>query len=210
MSSPCQVIALLAAVAMAVGMSAGCSAPPPALPVTAAAATPTTAAVASSPTTAPKVSTPTIAKLRREPGPDLLHDHTQSGAEAYVKDYLSRLNDSWTRPQASLLDNRASKDCGTCTNFRDAAANLAREGRRHEGPILVVSNVSVVIWSPDVRVVADVRQPKHDLVDRKGRKVRSVQGGRVFLYVELSYSGRWWIKSVGIDPVNDDGTHRES
>jgi hypothetical protein len=31
----------------------------------------------------------------------------------------------------------------------------------------------------------------------------------VHFYVEFVYRGRWWITSIGIDPVNDDGTYRE-
>ena len=152
---------------------------------------------------------PAVGKAPREPEPDLLHDHTRSGAEAYVEDYLERLNDAWTLPKATLLDNRATTACTTCTNFRDAAAQLAREGRRHEAPMLTITDVDLLLWRPGVRVNADLREPRHDIVDRKGKRVQAVKGGRAFLYVELTYRGRWWITGIGIDPVNDDGTHRD-
>ncbi|WP_185747255.1 hypothetical protein [Humibacillus xanthopallidus] len=151
----------------------------------------------------------TVAWRSREPGPDLLHDHTWAGAEAYVEDYLVRLNDAWTTPQPSLLDNRASKSCGTCANFREAAAYLARKGQRHEAPMLVISDVSVTIWRPTVRITADLRQPRHHIVDKRGRKVQRIEHARAYFYVELAYRGRWWIEKVGIEAVNDDGTYLE-
>ena len=150
-----------------------------------------------------------VAVRSREPGPDLLHDPSPAGAEAFVQDYLHRLDRAWTTPQSSLLDNRASKACGTCTNFRDAAPHLARKGQRHAAPVLATSTVSLVIWRPDVRVVADLRQSDHDIIDEAGRRVERVTGGRAFVYVQLTYRGRWWINEVGIDPVTDDGTHRD-
>ncbi|GAA1980123.1 hypothetical protein GCM10009817_21000 [Terrabacter lapilli] len=207
---------LLSSLAAVVGMSSGCGATQAAGSTWPTAAGPTASATPAhtsrpSPPTASRSSpsASAVARLSREPGPDLWHDHSPAGAEAYVEDYLTRLNAAWTTPKASLLDNRATNACGTCTNFRDAAAHLARVGQRHEDPMLTVSDVSLVVWRSGVRVTADTRQTDHDIVDRSGHTVRKVEGGRAFLYVELTYRGRWWITGVGIDPVNDDGTHRE-
>ena len=216
MSASRRLVSMLTATAVTAAGAASCSTTE-AVPSHTSEAVGRPVAATSQPTssgTATAVASPSrrpsaLALRSREPGTDLLHDHTFAGAEAYVEDYLLRLNDAWTRPQPSLLDNRASKACGTCANFRGAAADLARKGQRHEGPMLVVSSVSVVIWRHTVHVTADLRQPRHDIVDERGRSVESIKGGRAFLYVQLSFRGRWWIEKVGIDPVNDDGTHRE-
>lgn len=202
---------VVAAVAL-LGGCAGTRAGSPSTPTVAShssqAATPPSPPSRSTSTPSEPVSA-TVDTLSREPGPDLLHDHSPAGAENYVEDYLNRLDAAWTKPQPSLLDNRAAKACGTCTNFRNAAAELSREGRRHAHPMLVVSDVSLVVWQHGVRVTADARQTDHKILDKNGNKVRDVKGSRVFLYVDLSYRGRWWIESIGIDPVNDDGTHRD-
>lgn len=75
--------------------------------------------------------------------------------------------------------------------------------------MLTVNNVSMVVWRAGVRVTADTRQTDHHILDRSRHKVRKVEGSRVLLYVSLTYRGRWWITAVGVDPVNDDGTHRD-
>ena len=76
--------------------------------------------------------------------------------------------------------------------------------------MVLVSDVSVTVWRPDVMVTADLRQAAHTLVDKDGRTIKRITSEHVYLYVRLSYRGRWWITSIGIDPVNDDGTHRDS
>lgn len=216
LSAACRLVSLLAATAVTAAAAAGCS-------MTEAVSSPTSSAVSGPVTAAPRLASSgtataagsangaasTVALRSREPGPDLLHDHTWAGAEAYVEDYLVRLNDAWTKPQPSLLDNRASKACGTCANFREAAAYLARKGQRHEAPMLVISDVSVTIWRPTVHIAADLRQPRHHIVDKRGRKVQRIEHARAYFYVELSYRGRWWIEKVGIEAVNDDGTYLE-
>ncbi|GAA5018014.1 hypothetical protein GCM10023258_04560 [Terrabacter aeriphilus] len=190
-------------------LASACSPPVAAAPATTAADVTNRPVATASPTTTPRPSAPVVAWRPRVPGPDLLHDHSWGGAEAYVEDYLERLDDAWTVPRPSLLDNRASKECGTCANFREGAAYLFRKGQRHEAPMLTVSDVSVVIWKGGVRVVADVRQTDHRIVTRTGRTIRRIDGERAYLYVLLSYRGRWWIDAIGIERVNDDGTYRD-
>lgn len=74
--------------------------------------------------------------------------------------------------------------------------------------MLTVYDVSVVSWKGGVRVVADIRQTSHRIVTRTGRAIRRVEGERGYLYVLLSYRGRWWIDAIGIERVNDDSTRR--
>lgn len=208
-------MSLIAATVVA-ATAAACSSPDGVALSSSAAAGPS---VAATPAVGPPVSAttsaaagaaaPTFARRSRQPGPDLLHDHTWGGAEAYVEDYLVRLDAAWTKPQPSLLDNRASKACGTCANFRDAAADLARKGQRHEAPMLVVSRASVTTWRPTVLVTADLRQPAHHIVDTRGREVQRIEHARAYFYVQLSYRGRWWIEEIGIEQVTDEGTYLE-
>ncbi len=157
----------------------------------------------------PTATSSTAPALSREPGPDLLHDHTWRGAEAYVADYLDRLDRSWQRPDPRLLDNRALPSCGTCTNFRKAAAGLLAKGQRHEGHILRVDRVSVSLWGGgnQVYLAVDTWQLKHDMVDARGATVRTIKGGRANTYVELVYRGRWWVEEIHIVRVRDDGTY---
>jgi hypothetical protein len=126
-----------------------------------------------------------------------------------VADYLDRLDRSWQRPDPQLLDNRALPSCGTCTNFRKAAAGLLAKGQRHEGNILRVDHVSVVIWGrgEEVNLAADTWQLEHDMVDARGATVRTIKGGRANVYVELAYRGRWWVEAIHIERVRDDGTY---
>ena len=67
--------------------------------------------------------------------PDAAKQKTTDGAIAFVKYYVSVLNETGYRPKAGLLEPFSSDSCVTCVNFEKSVKGRIERGWRTDGPL---------------------------------------------------------------------------
>ena len=98
-------------------------------------ATPTAGSTSTSPSASPTSppSSTTTPPTASSSIPAAARAHTNAGAEAFVRYYLSQVNLAWTGPDPSKLEGLASPSCKSCANFAMTARSLQNDGLRYDG-----------------------------------------------------------------------------
>lgn len=200
---------LAAAVAAAGSLTlAACTGDTPVAPATTvtqtSSTTPTTTSTAPLTTSTPPTSTapststsatdPVLAKI-----PEAARPQTKEGAAAYGRFFVESLNQAFKIGDPQPLDGLASAKCGTCSNLRGAAADLAKDSLHHQGDSLIVSGSDTMVFgAKEARVNIDFDQKNIPVVNRAGETVRRTTSGSGTFSAIMSYDGRWTIDALVI------------
>lgn len=186
------------ALGVAVGLTVGCTPTPAPTPTgsTAAASTPVTST--SSPTSTARTENGTPPT---DPGiPAAAREDSIEGAQAFVTYFVGLANDSWTRPDPSLLIPLTDPACKTCAAFIQTARDYQAAGRRYVGTPFEISNAQGTYWQPGTATVHALgRQPAGAVVDSAGVTVQSVPAAEGGLVYRLAYDRGWRVSSIKAD-----------
>jgi hypothetical protein len=165
-------------------------------------ATPSTGASSSSATSGTTTSSPsttatTTATATIDPAdlPPEAQKHTPEGAAAFVKYYFQQANESWTRPDASLLPPLSEGGCQSCANLIKTAQELVAQHQRYSmGPVTVTRATAFEGGAGDQQLVrASLRQRKVDVLDASGKVVSSDPAAKVSRTASLIWRNGQWL-----------------
>ena len=128
--------------------------------------------------------------------PEAARQHTDAGAEAFVRHYWASLNTAWTQPRAGLLAALCLPTSKACAALEETATKLVTDRQRYVGEPLTVSSVTALATRDGLTPV-DVqgRQERRDVIDAQGRVVLTDQQKAVHFVVELLWGDSHWIVS---------------
>lgn len=188
-------LALVAAfLAVLVGCAGEQSPPPPrASPSSAASAPPYHPQP--SPTAAPTgttSSTPSSSTVQVVPA--AAREHSDAGAEAFVRFYIDQLNVSWTTPTAQLLGALSEPDCASCASLQATANRLVVGHERYASAPVSIRSVTAFGGGPPgqqfVHLVMD--QHRVDVIDGRGVVVASDAAKELKRNVVLKWRAEAW------------------
>lgn len=183
-------------IALAVGFVSGCSGPR-----TAAHPGPPSAARTTAPTTtSPPPTPPDTGSASPTPGsavasvPVAARQHSEAGAEAFVRFYIEQLNVAWTTPRAGLLRALSDPGCKSCAAFEATASRLAAAGQHYAVSPVTVASVTAYGGAPAqeqlLRTIG--AQNRADVVDHAGRTVSTDPLEPMKWDVLLGWEGATW------------------
>lgn len=201
------------ALAAATLLLAGCSdsASGGAAPSTSSTSASTTATSSTTPA-APSTSSarpPTASSASTAAGdpnvPLAARAHTKAGAEAFVRNYIDRINEVGQRPVAGEISRLGTSECVSCMNYEQTMVKMTRLTQHYSGPIFTVLRIESVRREhrSDATVDVDVMQLPIRVLAQDGSSVRKVTRATASLRFDLSWEhDRWLIAKTYFTAVN--------
>ena len=146
----------------------------------------------------PTLAVPTTAVPTTDPGiPPAAREDSIEGAQEFVKYFLHRANESWTRPDSSLLAPLCTAASKTCMELIGKAREYEAKGLQYDGTPYRETPVIGTKWaSGSATVRANGGQPQGRVVDRGGATVLTVDASQIALVFELIRDGTWRVLEI--------------
>ncbi len=121
---------------------------------------------------------------------------TAAGAEAFVRYYLTILNQAGTQPRRGLFEPLSTDQCRTCAGFAQNTADLMKDSERYAGPPTKWTTVAGLDGfpetSPRYSVGARIQEGEHPIVNGAGKVVQTIEPHESTLVFELIWVGDRW------------------
>lgn len=134
--------------------------------------------------------------------PEEAKEHTEAGAEAFVRHYIAAFNAVGLAPDSAPLEELSSNDCQTCANFADSIDWLADNNYRANGPSLAFRSAQAVGLGETVRVSATVDQLGGEIIDSSGDVIESTDAqGELIMVFTLSRvnDNSWRVDEIAVE-----------
>jgi hypothetical protein len=132
--------------------------------------------------------------------PVAARQHSEAGAEAFVRFYIDQLNIAWTTPRVGLLRGLSDPGCKSCSAFEGTASRLLAAGHHYAVAPVTVTSVSAYGGAPaqEQLLRATGTQNRADVVDQAGRTVSTDPLEPMKWDVLLAWEGaRWRVLDLG-------------
>ncbi|MFV0461801.1 MAG: hypothetical protein ACK5MP_01180, partial [Nostocoides sp.] len=124
--------------------------------------------------------------------------HTNAGAEAFVRYYNDQLSKAWMTPQTGLLPPLSLSTCKSCRAWEKSAELFNVENTRMRGVVFAIEDVSV--WEESINgFVVRMAGPQNanSIVDDSGRVIKDVSASPGHLYFSLVWvDGQWKVEEI--------------
>ena len=183
-------------IALALALVSGCSGSRAPMGSGSSSGTAGSAVTRSSTTSRP----PSIQSAPRPPStevatvPIAARQHSEAGAEAFVRFYIDQLNLAWTSPRAGLLLPLSDPGCKSCKAFESTASRLVASGHHYAVPPVTVTTVTAYGGARNGRQLLRLlgRQTEAAVVDERGGVVSTDRAKAMKLDILLKWEGRSW------------------
>ena len=183
---------------VAVVVLAGCTPGGGSTPTgTSSVTTPSTSSVF--PTATPAGTTNTVTGSRTaQPYPSdvpvTARQHTDAGAEAFVRHWFGVLNKAWTGPTAGLLTAISVPSCKSCAQYEGATVDLVSARQRFVGDPAVLGTVSILdLTAEGATVLTQLNQESRTVLDSTGAVVRTQMAKQLSLQLRLAWESDHWL-----------------
>ncbi|MFV0463147.1 MAG: DUF6318 family protein [Nostocoides sp.] len=174
-------------VIVAVMVLSGCGGDDQVGPTTGTGTVSRSAASASTPTSTTPPS-PTPGQV-----PAAARQHTNAGAEAFVRYYLDELSRAWMTPQTGLLPPLSLSTCKSCRANEEAAAEFVADREHVDRAVFAAKSVRYREQGDgQTAVVAAGTQTGLQTLDTSGRVVTSRTAKPLTLVFHLEWAGEGW------------------
>jgi hypothetical protein len=121
--------------------------------------------------------------------------HSEAGAEAFVRFYIDQLNLAWTTPRAGVLVPLSDPGCKSCAAFESTARGLVVAGHHYAVPPVTVASVNAYGGARADRQLLRLigRQNEATVVDAVGRVTGKDNQKAMKLDVLLQWEGQSWV-----------------
>ncbi|HWC22736.1 MAG TPA: DUF6318 family protein [Flexivirga sp.] len=126
--------------------------------------------------------------------PEPARQHTNGGAKAFARYYMSVLNDTDAHPRTGVLKPLALESCKSCKNHQNVVRKLVARSLKFNQRQMAVKYVSLN-GSSELATFVEIRGyvPKADIVDKDGRPIQSFPEVRDHgLMFELKWTSNGW------------------
>lgn len=202
------------AVALGLGLLAGCdNGAEPAPPPTSQDAL-TTATVEPAPQDEVEATTdaapatseaaPTTAEPTEEAGgapemPDEAKEQTEAGAEAFALHYLDLINYTGMHPETGLLEPLGAEGCKSCDNHEDAVAYGVEHGDYLEQDTFTLDTPMTIFTEDSARVAIPAVQQAQTFY-RDGQEIdREIEQEEASLIVRVVWDGGWKVSEITVE-----------
>ncbi|WP_152186085.1 DUF6318 family protein [Segeticoccus rhizosphaerae] len=169
--------------------------------------------VAGGPTTAPPTNDPTGTTTPSDPAtsssprptkgteeagapgvPKAARQHTNKGAEAFVRYYNQQLNIAWSKPKTGLLKPLSLPSCKTCAAYEGTARDSEKRDRHLDGPVSRLADVQITPATKTGSILATATQRllRRSVVDSSGNVKDRTKAKTIFPETELKWTGDGW------------------
>ena len=188
-------------IVLTVGLVSGCSGPgsagkpePPDAPGTTAATRASTPPTP--PVTGPASPTPGSALASV---PVAARQHSEAGAEAFVRFYIDQLNLAWTVPDPTRLAALGDPECLSCASLEHTARELAAMKRRYAAAPVSITTVAAFGGAPAGQQLVRLAMEQHavSVIDGGGHVVTRDEAKPVSRDVLLKWrAGAWRVFGI--------------
>lgn len=189
----------------AAGLAACTSATGPTDPVATTGPMSTGSSISGSSTTPPTTTTATAVPTTGTAGtapypagvPAAARANTTEGAKAFVKYYVSLVNEAYTTPKVGLLPPLSSSSCKTCATFENNASVYVARGYRYDQAATEIFEVAPA-WddtsSGPKRVMdATGHQNAAKILDASNRVVKAIDPADYVMVMTISWTTSGWV-----------------
>jgi len=121
--------------------------------------------------------------------------NSDAGAIAFTRHFFAQVNKAYTTPQSGLISPLSTPNCKSCASNEATSANLAKDGRRYDGPAIELQEVSIhpEPAGPDrALLMVTARQLPAKIIDRSGSVDSTLDAKLGLLVVQLQYDKNAW------------------
>jgi len=164
----------------------------------------------STPSAAPSTTSSSSSSSNTKPAgdpnvPAAARAHTKTGAEAFVRTYLERINEVGQQPVAGRISALGTAGCKSCDNYEQAILKMLRAKQHYSGPIFKILRLesSTREQRPDATIDADVAQLPIKVFAADGSVARRVARASASLKFNLVWhSNRWFVERTYFTALN--------
>jgi hypothetical protein len=133
--------------------------------------------------------------------PKAARQHTNKGAEAFVRYYNQQLNIAWSKPKTGLLKPLSLSSCKSCEGYESQAEQAADSGEHLDGPGSQIESIEITAGGSNDTLRATVKEAvqARRVLNADGKVVGHVQPRVIFSVSELRWTQDGWrMKAVRV------------